>query len=180
MPQAGLRSDRLDLQSGARLLWVDAGETHAIGGSSGTMLYVEDIYDNNSGPAQGGFGGQQLVSVNIDGSKKTPLVNDKAFIAIDYPTTLPDGKWVAFSAIYLPRTGGRSGPDLLAWLGITPQSAVAHGLPWDMFLVSSRGGAPIKISQSSDDQPHPAWLDATTLVYMGTYGMFKVEIGSNG
>jgi hypothetical protein len=49
-----------------------------------------------------------------------------------------------------------------------------------MFLVSTKGGAPIKMSKTSDDQPHPVWLDATTLVYMGTYGMFKVEIGSDG
>ena len=90
---------------------------------------------------------------------------------------------MAYSAIYLPRPSGHRGIDafdLLGWLGIEPQPVSAHGLPWDMFIVSSNGGAPIKISQASDDQPHPAWLDATTLVYMGTYGMFKARIGNDG
>ena len=102
------------------------------------------------------------------------------FVAMDYPTVSPDGKWVAFAAIYLPRKGGQQGFDLLSWLGLKPELASAHGLPWDMFLVSMEGGTPIKISAMSDDQPHPAWLSNTVFAYMGSYAMYKVEIDSSG
>jgi len=186
VPQSGLEVDRLDVQTGARSHWLDGGEMPGTGSSANRMLFVQDIYDastNPTNPTNPTFSGQQLVSANADGSGKTVLVNDKAFIAITYPTISPDGKWVAYSAIYLPRTGGQSDHDLfdlLGWLGLEPQPALAHGLPWDMFVVASKGGTPLKISQSSDDQPHPAWLDASTLTYMGTYGMYRVQIGGDG
>jgi Tol biopolymer transport system component len=181
VPEGGVRIDRLDTQPGVRSEWISGGEMPGSGGASGRMLYVEDAPDNSTDPSQAQAPGQQLVNVNADGSGKKVLVDSKSFVAMDYPTISPDGKWVAFAAIYLPRTGGnRQGFDLFAWLGLRPESASAHGLPWDMFLVSMQGGTPIKLSTTSDDQPHPTWLSDSVLAYLGNLSMYKVEIDSSG
>ena len=180
VPEGSVRIDKLDTQSGVRSQWISGGEMPGSGGPSGRMLYLEDAPDTGVDPSQAQAPGQQLVSVNADGSDKKVLVDNKMFVAMDYPTVSPDGKWVAFAAIYLPRKGGQQGFDLFAWLGLKPEMASAHGLPWDMFVVSMQGGTPIKISTMSDDQPHPAWLSNTVLVYLGSYAMYKVGIDSSG
>jgi hypothetical protein len=32
----------------------------------------------------------------------------------------------------------------------------------------------------NEDQPHPVWLDNSTIAFMGTTGLYKLTIGSDG
>jgi hypothetical protein len=58
--------------------------------------------------------------------------------------------------------------------------ASAHGLPWDVFLVPSAGGTPVRLTQLNEDQPHAVWLDNSTIAFMGTTGLYKLSINANG
>ena len=42
------------------------------------------------------------------------------------------------------------------------------------------GGKSAKATNLSEDQPRPAWLDNSTLTFMGTYGLYKLNIGPDG
>jgi hypothetical protein len=115
----------------------------------------------------------------LDGSGQRVLVNEHAFQMVYEPRISPDGKWVAFAAINQPPPQGRN-DNLLKWLLLLPETAYAHGLPWDLYLVSTGGGPPIQLSKLNEDQPVAAWLSNTTIDFMGVRGLYQVRIGADG
>ena len=59
-------------------------------------------------------------------------------------------------------------------------TASAHGNPWDLFLVPVAGGNSIRLTKLNEDQPHPVWLDNSTIAFMGTTGLYKLSINAGG
>ncbi len=55
-----------------------------------------------------------------------------------------------------------------------------HGLPWELFLVSANGGEVTQLTKLNEDQPTPAWLDNSTLAFMGSTGLYKLGIDASG
>jgi hypothetical protein len=122
---------------------------------------------------------QRLMVAGLDGKSPRVVLDEHAFQAMYIPRISPNGKWIAFAAVNQPPPQGWLF-DPLEWLGIKPRTASAHGLPWDVYLVPTEGGAPVRLSKLDEDQPFPAWLDDSTIAFMGINGLYKVQIDGSG
>ena len=169
--------DRVDLATGARTRWMPGAEQPSCCDNQGRLAYLEDTVSQD--PTSDVPPGQRLILAHGDGTAKATLVDTQTFQMMYAPSISPDGKWVAFAAINVPpKTEG--GFDFLKWLLFIPDKAYAHGLPWDLYMVSTSGGAPIQLTNLNEDQPYPVWLDNSTLVFMGVRGLYKLGIGPDG
>lgn len=194
---SNVKIERVEVATGVREQWMpDAQEATAIGGTN-DMAFIQ--YVAPTGDQQGYIAPlQQLVRSGPDGESRTVLLDETVFQLMYAPSGSPDGKWIVFGAVNIPpvgkdpfpttipfngtpvpsNTGG--GFDLFSWLGITPKQAQAHGLPWDLFMVSAEGGAPIRLTTMDEDQPYPIWLDNSTIAFMGATGLYKISITPDG
>jgi hypothetical protein len=168
--------DRLDLTTGAREQWLPSAEMPGTGGPGNDVLSLEEAPQAGSGELPPT---QRLVRVSADGSSKSVLVNDNTYQLMYAPSMSPDGKWVVFAAINPPAPQA-SQFDFFRWLSLEPETASAHGQPWDLYLVPSTGGTATRITSLNEDQPHPVWLDNSTIALMGTTGLYKFAIGNDG
>jgi hypothetical protein len=184
-----VRVDRLELASGTRQEWMAASQMAANDGERGETVYLE--YVPLKGLGEGVVAPpERLMKASEDGKSPVVLADETQFQLMYSPRMSPDGKWVAFAAINVPplnstlptptSTSGGGPFDLLGWLGLAPRNAQAHGLPWDVYLVPSAGGEPIRLTKLDEDQPVPTWLDNSTIAFMGTQGLFKISIDGNG
>ncbi|MDQ6694444.1 MAG: hypothetical protein M3014_08505 [Chloroflexota bacterium] len=175
LPGGATRIDSVDLASGKRTTWKDGAQMPSFG-VDGSSVYFE----NAGTPADtGSVAPERLVLLSPDGQTKKVLVSEKVYQLMYAPRISPDGKWVVFAAINVPPAP--SGQlDLLKLLMIEPETALAHGLPWDLFLVPAAGGSPIQLTHVNEDQPFPAWLDSSTIVFNGVTGLNKLKIDAQG
>lgn len=179
----GLRGiDRYELATGQRTHWKDNSHNPAEGGADGAIIYL-GAPTEGSGEA-GGTSGVRLVREKPDGSLSQVLVDGSAYSAFYGPSASPDGSKVVFAAIEVvpvdPGSGG-GGLDLLKWLTFQPEVASAHGLPWDLYMVPANGGGtPVRLTNMSEDQPHPTWIDDSTIAFMGISGLYKLQLGPDG
>jgi Tol biopolymer transport system component len=115
---------------------------------------------------------------DADGSNARELVPDTRFLDLTSPRLSPDGTSVAFAASGPPIGAppvGRSLWDRL--LGV--EVAYAHGLPWDYWIVSTRGGEPTILSQWSTDGTVLDWSpDGQGMALMHLGGLFVARTGA--
>ncbi len=171
------RIDRIEVGGDTRSTW--AASSHMLGNSesAGEVVYLEIVpADENTDPSSQP---QRLTLAYEDGSGKHVLVPEKSYGLMYAPQLSPDGKWVVFSATNTP-PAPQSGFNLLEWMGLAPQIAHAHVVPWDIYLVSTSGGTPTRLTRLDEDQPYPAWIDNSTIAFMGSTGLYKVGIKSDG
>jgi hypothetical protein len=169
------RIDRVDVSSGARSTWV--GDAQQAGpGAGGKIAYLQMIFSQDS--AEYGVSRMQLMISDAEGKERAVLVEQTKFQGIYAPHLSPDGKWVVFAAVNVPPAAPAEGFDLFRWL--EPQTAQAHGFPWDVYLVPTSGGEPLRLTQMDEDEPFPIWLDNETVAFMGTTGLYKLRIDSSG
>jgi hypothetical protein len=178
----GLRGiDRYDLASGERTHWKDNSHNPVEGGSDGAIIYLGTPTEGTD--ATGAAASVKMVREKPGGTLSQVLVDNPTFSAFYGPAASPDGSKVAFAAIEIPPVspGSGNGFDVIKWLTFQPEVAYAHGLPWDLYLVPSNGGGtPIRLTNMSEDQPHPAWVDDSTLAFMGVSGLYKLQLGPDG
>lgn len=170
--------NRVEISTGAHSTWMPAAQMAASGGPDGDVAYLELVpaapdADPSTVP-------QKLLVARPDGSQKRQLVGENAYGLMYAPRMSPDGKWVAFSATNTPLLPRSSSFNLLKWLYIEPEVASAHVVPWDLYMVSSSGGTPMRLTKLDEDQPYPVWLDNSTLAFMGTSGLYKLRITPDG
>jgi hypothetical protein len=190
--------ERVDLASGVREQWMPTAQMATAIGGSDDMAFIE--YVEPTGDNQGFIAPlQRLVRAQSDGETRKVLFDETVFQLLYAPSGSPDGKWIVFSAVNIPPIGKDPFPttipfngtpipnntptggfDFFSWLGIAPQQAEAHGLPWDLFMVSSEGGAPIRLTTMDEDQPYPIWLDNSTIAFMGITGLYTLSINEDG
>jgi hypothetical protein len=167
------RIDRVDPGTNERTQVVLSAQTPAIG-RNGDMAYLEDVPPLKPGDTPG----QRLVYMP-DGSKRSVLVEALTYLEMQAPAISPDSKWVVFSA----PNGNAAKPEsnnLLRWLLFEPNTAYAHELPWDLFMVSTAGGTPIRLTTMDEDEPFPVWLDSSTIAFLGETGLYRLTIAGNG
>lgn len=174
--------DRLDTQTGDRTQWMEQAQMLTAEGAGNLVAYLEYV------PAPPDAAGliappQRLMTAGVDGKSPHVVLDEKAFQAMYAPRLSPSGKWIAFAAVNVPPPD--TAPqgalfDPLAWLGLKPRTASAHGLPWDVYLVPAAGGTVVRLSKLDEDQPYPAWLDDSTIAFMGINGLYKLQIDGNG
>jgi hypothetical protein len=178
---ANTRIDRLELATGARTQWMPRAQMPSSDGPGGETVYLELVPPRNS--TEGLIAPpQRLMRSAPDGDSPAQVLDQSAFQDMYAPSMSPDGKWIAFAAVNIGPTpgGSRPNPDFLSWLGLAPRPAQAHGLPWDLYLVSSAGGQANRLTKLDEDQPYTAWLDNSTIAFMGTSGMYKLGIDPSG
>lgn len=168
------RIDRLDLASNERTQVVTGAQTPAIG-QRGDMAYLEDTPPKNPGDTPS----QRLVYIP-DAAGRSVLVEGQTYLQMKAPAISPDSKWVVFSAPNgnAPKPEGTT--SLLQWLLIEPATAYAHELPWDLFMVATSGGKPIRLTEMDEDEPFPVWLDSSTIAFLGETGLYKLTIAGTG
>jgi hypothetical protein len=177
-----VRIDRLDLQTGERSVWMEQAQSPTAEGAGNQVAYLEYV------PAPPDAEGliappQRLMVAGLDGKSPRVVLDENAFQAMYAPRMSPDGKWIAFAAVNVPPPDAAPQGalfDPLEWLGLKPHTASAHGLPWDVYLVPTSGGVAVRLTKLDEDQPFSAWLDNSTIAFMGLNGMYKVQIDSNG
>jgi Tol biopolymer transport system component len=114
-----------------------------------------------------------------DGSE-TAVVDPDRFLAIAYPRFSPDGQQLAFAAISVLAPAGHSaGGAFASWL--STGTALAHGFPWEVWLVNTDGSNLHQISDILDDDPSVAWApDGSQLLVYGGWGSFLVDARGGG
>jgi len=119
--------------------------------------------------------GAAMFAHSITDGADTQLVSPGQFLALAYPRFSPDGQTVAFAAISLLAPIGRSRPDPLFSLLQTSQ-VLAHGFPWEVWLVSADGTSLRQIPDVQDDDPSVAWSpDGSQLLVYGGWGSYLVD-----
>lgn len=181
----GLRGiDRVDLATGERTHWKDDSYAPVEAGTDGALLYVG--MPVSGGEENSAGSGLRLVREKPDGTRSQVLLDGTGYTAFYGLAASPDGSKVVFAGIesqstLAPPTPSGSDFDLLGWLLFKPEVASAHGLPWDLFMVPANGGSkPVRLTNMAEDQPHPVWLDNSTVAFMGVTGLYKLELGADG
>jgi Tol biopolymer transport system component len=121
------------------------------------------------------LGASLLMWNEANGSIET-LVAEGRFADVAYPRFSPASDQVAFVA---PQSGLNSEvPSLFDGL-FGPAVALAHGLPWDAWIVNVNGSNLHRVAETGADEPSVSWSPsgASVFVYSGT-GSFVVEVAS--
>lgn len=167
------RIDRLEVATGARSEWIASGLMPALTGSGNELVYMEEVQVN--------FTKQRIVRADPDSGRRSVLVSEETFVAMYGPRMSPDGKWVIFSATVGEQgVSGRREFDFLGWLLFKPQVVEAHDVPWDIYMVPATGGTPTRLTTLNEDQPHPIWLDSSSIAFMGVQGLHKLQLDAQG
>jgi Tol biopolymer transport system component len=131
--------------------------------------------------------GSALWIANSDGSDPKRLLADDAFLYVSSPRFSPDGGWILFAAAGPPYkalpTGSRlrnapCEPQILCMLA---QPAFAHGLPWDLWVVSVDGKHFHQLTLFGFDSPTAAWSrDGKAIGIFGASGIYILDLERRG
>ena len=105
--------------------------------------------------------GSAIFIHSIADATDTELVQAGQFLAVAYPRFSPDAQRVAFVSIAnAPAIGENQGP--VSWF--TPSAALAHGFPWEVWIVNADGSDMRQIPDIIDDDPSVAWSPDSTRI----------------
>lgn len=170
------RLQRLDVASGKVTNLLDGAQMPSISADGTKMAYL------TQDPATG-EGGIWVSAADGSGAKRLVELGPQ-FLAMLYPTIAHDGTRIAFagtpSQASVPNPAPRRAGGLPAAVRglaslIVPQSATAHGLPMDVWTVSTSDGTLKQVTNFKEDEPYPAWSsDNKRLTVFATGGLYDV------
>jgi hypothetical protein len=170
------RTDKLDMATGARSPAIEDAEM-ASGGPGGALVYLENAQAQQGSPVSAG---RRIVIAEANRSQKRVVISETQYPILYAPRLSPDGNWLVFASVNQSLPPTPAGFNLLKWLMIEPGTASAHGIPWDLFIVPTGGGAPSQLTNLSDDEPFPVWHDNSTLSFLGLKGLYTLSIDPQG
>jgi Tol biopolymer transport system component len=150
---------------------------------SGRKLLVNDARQPAPAPDGTGFAflrtsteGTALIMRTYPEPSEKILIPAGAFRDITSPRYAPQGDRIAFMA---PGTFvGQASPNLLIGL-LGAGIALAHGFPWDLWVVSADGSGVRRLAQLGGDDATVAWSpDGGRLFVYGGTGSFLVDASS--
>jgi Tol biopolymer transport system component len=128
--------------------------------------------------------GQTLQVMPVGGGPARGLTRADQFAAMRAPRFSPDGRTIAFAAAEAPRAPGSPQPraswpfDALRRL-VSPATAHAHGLPFEIWTVPTEGGTARQLTRALLDSPSPAWSsDGQRILVYGGNGAHLVDVAS--
>ena len=122
-----------------------------------------------------------LVVRPLAGGAPRELMAPDKFIGISYPRFSPDSQRVAFLGI-----GGTADPspvplNPLSWFHPGAGRALAHGIPWDPWIVNLDGSGLRRVADLAADDPAVAWApDGSALAILGGDGLWLLPLDGSG
>jgi hypothetical protein len=160
------RVERIDVQSGAREVVLENAASPFPTPDGTALVLLRD--DQNA----------QSVSVfPLNGGEPRDLVPSNLAPSVLSPIISPDGRTVAFSMIDGASAAGSEGglADAVGrWL---VPSALAHGVPFDVYLIPFDGSGPAqRLTHVNQDSPFTAWSsDGRWLLVRAEYSQFLAD-----
>jgi Tol biopolymer transport system component len=114
-----------------------------------------------------------------DGQNPRQLVGPE-FTQIDSPRFAPNDGRLVIAAVGGPADDLPVRPRASLWRPGLPGGATvaqAHGIPWDIWLVSPDGSKLTRLTDVSEDSPMPTWSpDGAWIAFSGEAGLYLVDI----
>jgi Tol biopolymer transport system component len=136
--------------------------------------------------------GVSIIRRAVSGGTECTLIPDTMFFAVWSPRISPDGQTIAFSASgdQQNTNAGTCEPvaqakpldllGLLAWIGVIPRTAYAHGPPWDIWLMNVDGSNLRRLTDLDEDEPTLAWSpDGKQIAVFGVRALVLLD-ATNG
>lgn len=171
------RTDRVEVATGIRSQVAANAEMLSSDTPKGEVVYLETVLGQGGSAA---LSLHKIVIADADGDNKRVLVSENEYPALYAPRISPDGKWLVFGAVNQSATPQPSGFNLLKWLMLEPETAAAHGVPWELFIVPTTGGKPVQLTTLADDEPYPIWHSNDKLSLLGIKGLYTLNIDGQG
>lgn len=164
-PRYQSRVESLGADGSSRMQLVDTGRMPAPAPDDASIAVVQTSSQ-----------GTQLALWSRSTQSTTQLVPPGQFLDIAYPRFSPDGRSLAF---LVPEEfiGSSPQPDAPCgrWL-VSPCVALAHGLPWNLWVVNVDGTNLHELAEVESDDGAVAWSpDGTSLLVYGGSGGYLVD-----
>ena len=170
-PDAAPRIERVGVDGTGRAVVVPQGRNPSVSADGRHLAFLMD--DQSSGL-------EVLAVAGVEGEGIRPLFTAGTYQVLAAPRFAPDNKRIAFSAVTeIPQQESQARPPAapLAW--VWPRVAVAHGIPWDVWIINADGSGRERLTDVAEDSPMVAWsADGSRLAIKGELGFYLLELST--
>lgn len=172
--------DRVSVNGGALSTVIDGGREANVSADGKKILFTKYDFKTYT---------ESLWIANLNGSGAKRLVDDGTFATLFGARFSPDGQNIVFAGSGPPT---RKLPGVQGYLQETPgnndacavsivfvclvETAQAHGLPWDLWLVNPTGTKFERLTNIGSDSPVPAWSrDGKQIAFFDATGIYLLD-----
>jgi Tol biopolymer transport system component len=169
-PQGDYRIERVRLDGSERQVVVEAAQNPTLSADGQHLAYIS--FTSVSQPTQ-------LIVAGIDGGNPRLVLKDLGFQSVTAPRFAPTGNRLVFAGV--PANAASPSAkrswrfDPLAWA--RPRTALAHGVPWDLWMINADGSELRQLTKIQEDFPIPTWSpDGAWIGFKGEMGLYIVDV----